>query len=399
MKCLLQDTNVLNKRVIVRCDFNVPVKDGRILDDTKIKASLETINYLIDKNCKIILLSHFGKVKTEEDKRKYSLKIVAERLNKLVSSNVIFSPETRSSLLEIKATELQPKEILLVENTRFEDVPNGFESNNDPQLAAYFASLGDVFVLDAFASSHRMHASTSGIAKFIPSCLGFCVQKEMEMLNKYVLNPVSPFTIIMGGAKITDKLPLIEKLLPKCNHMLLTGGLANSCLKSLGLNVGKSLASDEAETLIKVKDILREYNKKIVLPFDAIVGKKYDDNYVASKDINKVSSDEIVGDIGPKTLNVYKKIIDESKTIFMNGTAGIYEDAKFSNGTLELLNIVTSSMAKTIAGGGDCIGAIRKFNMMDKFTYISTGGGATLEYIINETLPAIAAISDKEEIL
>ena len=384
MKCLLQETDVLNKRVIVRCDFNVPVKDDHILDDTKIKASLETINYLIDKNCKIILLSHFGKVKTEEDKKKYSLRIVAERLNELVSSNVIFSPETRSSFLEIKATELQPKEILLVENTRFEDVPNGFESNNDPQLAAYFASLGDVFVLDAFASSHRMHASTSGITKFIPSCLGFCVQKEMEMLNKYVLNPEAPFTIIMGGAKITDKLPLIEKLLPKCNHMLLTGGLANSCLKSLGLNVGESLTSDDAETLTRVKEILKEYNKKIVLPFDAIVGKKYDDNYVASKDINKLANDEL---------------INKSKTIFMNGTAGIYEEAKFSNGTLELLNIVTSSFAKTIAGGGDCIGAIDKFNMADKFTYISTGGGATLEYIINETLPAIATISDKEEVL
>ncbi len=399
MKCLLQEMDVLNKRVIVRCDFNVPVKDGKILDDTKIKASLETINYLIDKNCKIILLSHFGKVKKKEDKQKYSLKIVAERLNELVSSNVIFSPETRSSFLEIKAMELQPKEILLIENTRFEDVPNGFESNNDPQLAAYFASLGDIFVLDAFASSHRLHASTSGIAKFIPSCLGFCVQKEMEMLNKYVLNPELPFTIIMGGAKIDDKLPLIEKLLPKCSHMLLTGGLANSCLRALGLSVGESLASNDAETLIRVKEILKEYNKKIVLPFDAIVGKKYDEVYVVAKDINKLENDEIIGDIGPKTLKVYKKIIDESNTIFMNGTAGIYEEAKYSNGTLELLNIVTSSMAKTIAGGGDCIGAIDKFKMADKFTYISTGGGATLEYIINESLPAIAAISDQEEVL
>lgn len=399
MKCLLQEMDVLNKRVIVRCDFNVPVKDGKILDDTKIKASLETINYLIDKNCKIILLSHFGKVKKKEDKQKYSLKIVAERLNELVSSNVIFSPETRSSFLEIKAMELQPKEILLIENTRFEDVPNGFESNNDPQLAAYFASLGDIFVLDAFASSHRLHASTSGIAKFIPSCLGFCVQKEMEMLNKYVLNPELPFTIIMGGAKIDDKLPLIEKLLPKCSHMLLTGGLANSCLRALGLSVGESLASNDAETLIRVKEILKEYNKKIVLPFDAIVGKKYDEVYVVAKDINKLENDEIIGDIGPKTLKVYKKIIDESNTIFINGTAGIYEEAKYSNGTLELLNIVTSSMAKTIAGGGDCIGAIDKFKMADKFTYISTGGGATLEYIINESLPAIAAISDQEEVL
>ena len=280
MKCLLQDMDVLNKRVIVRCDFNVPLKDGHILDDTKIKASLETINYLIEKNCKIILLSHMGKVKTLEDKKKYSLKVVAERLNELVSSNVIFSPETRSSLLEIKAMELQPKDILLVENTRFEDIDNGFESNDDMQLASYFASLGDIFVLDAFASAHRKHASTYGITKFIPSCLGFLVQREMEMLNKYVLNAPRPFVIIMGGAKIDDKLALVSKLLPKCDHMLLAGGLANSALKSLGLSVGSSLVIESVDTLENVKKILQKTQYLVVVSgivntiWGDLVGKK-----------------------------------------------------------------------------------------------------------------------------
>jgi len=255
----LQDMDVTNKRVIVRVDYNVPVKNGKILDDNKIRKSLETINYLIDKNCKIILLSHFGKVKKEEDKRKNSLKIVAERLNELVNTNVIFSPATRSSSLEMKAMDLQPKEILMLENTRFEDVPNGFESGNDPQLAAYFASLADVFVMDAFASAHRVHASTVGITKFIPSCAGFLVQKEIEMLQKYVLNPEHPFTIVMGGAKVEDKLPIIEKLLPKCDYLLLTGGLAISALKSLGLNIGESLCTTSNELLSKVKDILVKY--------------------------------------------------------------------------------------------------------------------------------------------
>lgn len=399
MKCLLQDMDVLNKRVIVRCDFNVPLKDGHILDDTKIKASLETINYLIEKNCKIILLSHMGKVKTLEDKKEYSLKVVAERLNELVSSNVIFSPETRSSLLEIKAMELQPKDILLVENTRFEDIDNGFESNDDMQLASYFASLGDIFVLDAFASAHRKHASTYGITKFIPSCLGFLVQREMEMLNKYVLNAPRPFVIIMGGAKIDDKLALVSKLLPKCDHMLLAGGLANSALKSLGLSVGSSLVSESVDTLENVKKILKENSRKIILPFDAIVGNKYDENSVVSKDINKILADEVIGDVGPKTLGQYRKVLADAKTIFMNGTLGMYEDKRYSNGTLELLELLKGLPATKIAGGGDCTSAIDKFGYQKSFDFISTGGGATLEYIMKGTLPAIEAINDAEEVL
>jgi len=389
---VLQDMDVTNKKVVVRVDYNVAVKDGKILDDSKIKKSLETINYLLDKNCKIILLSHFGKVKKEEDKRKNSLKVVAERLNELVSTNVIFSPTTRSSSLEMKVMDLQPREILMLENTRFEDVPNNFESGNDPQLAAYFASLGDVFVMDAFASAHRSHASTVGITSFIPSCAGFLVQKEIEMLQKYVLNPEHPFTIVMGGAKVEDKLPIMEKLLPKCDYLLLTGGLANSALRSLGLNIGESLCTTSNELLSKVKDILVKYKNKVILPYDAIVSKKYMEDYVDSKSINHIANDEVIGDVGPNTLKKYEEIFNKSKTIFVNGTCGIYEEPKFSNGTLELFRLLSSCGASVILGGGDCVSAATKFNMQDKFTYVSTGGGATLEYIVKESLPAIDAI-------
>ena len=267
------------------------------------------------------------------------------------------------------------------------------------QLASYFASLGDIFVLDAFASAHRKHASTYGITKFIPSCLGFLVQKEMEMLNKYVLNAPRPFVIIMGGAKIDDKLALVSKLLPKCDHMLLAGGLANSALKSLGLNIGSSLVSESADTLENVKKILSENSRKIILPFDAIVGNKYDENSVVSKDINKVLADEVIGDVGPKTLGQYRKVLADAKTIFMNGTLGMYEDKRYSNGTLELLELLKGLPATKIAGGGDCTSAIDKFGYQKSFDFISTGGGATLEYIMKGTLPAIEAINDAEEVL
>ena len=253
MKMKVQEMNVDNKRIVLRCDFNVPIKDGVILDDTKIVASLETINYLVSKNCRVIILSHLGKVKSEEDKLKNSLAVVAKRLNELVESNVIFSTTTRSPELEMRVKALQPREILVVENTRFEDYPQKLESGNDIQLASYWASLGDIFVMDAFGSSHRCHASTAGIAKFLPSCIGFLVQKELMMLNDNVLHAKRLFTIIMGGAKIEDKLELMNKLLPKCDYMLVVGALANSCLKALGLYVGDSLATSDNKILTDVK--------------------------------------------------------------------------------------------------------------------------------------------------
>ena len=221
MKIKLQDINVDNKKVLLRVDYNVPIKEGKILDDNKLRASLQTINYLLDHNCKIIILSHLGKVKKEEDKKNNTLEPVAKKLKELVNTKVIFSKQTRNYTLEEMVEKLQPKEILVLENTRFEDVPDNLESGCDLQLASYWAGLADIFVLDAFASMHRVHASTAGIAKFIPSCIGFLVQKEMEMLDKVIINPEKPFTIIMGGAKVDDKLKVMNKLLPKADHFYL----------------------------------------------------------------------------------------------------------------------------------------------------------------------------------
>lgn len=394
MKRRIQDMDVKNKTVLLRCDFNVPVADGKILDDSKIIAALNTINYLIKQGSKIIILSHFGKVKTEEDKANNSLSVVAARLQELVNTKVVFSKQTRSLYLEAKISSMNPGEIIVLENTRFEDVPNKLESGNDAQLAMYWAGLADVFCLDAFGSAHRKHASTYGVAKYLPSCIGFLVQHEVEMLDKYVLAAKRPFTIVMGGAKVEDKVELIESLLPRCDHLLLTGGIANSCLVSLGFDVGSSLRTRDPQILVRLRDILITYQSKIMLPVDAIISRVYNADYIEHINIDKVEEDDIIYDIGIKTINKYKEVINTSATIFVNGTAGKYEDMKFATGTRELLQAITQSNALKVVGGGDGVSAVKHFKMEDKFTFLSTGGGATLEYIINQGLPAIDNIQD-----
>ncbi len=388
----LQDMEVDNKTVIVRCDFNVPIKDNQIIDDYKIVKSLDTIKYLLDRNCKIVLLSHLGKVKTEEDKNNNSLEIVARRLKTLLNTNVIFSRVIRNEALNQKIKTLQPKSIILLENTRFMDVPNKQESNCDDDLSKYFASLGDIFVMDAFGSSHRRHASTYGITKYIPSCIGLLVQNEIDNINKYVINAEHPFTIVMGGAKIDDKLELMVELLPKCDYMLLTGGLANTCLKVLGFNVGNSICSKDDAVLAVVKEMLVTYRDKITLPYDVIVTNTYSDNYIDQKNVDEIDSNEEIKDIGGTTLSNYAKVINQSKTIFVNGTAGVYEDNRFANGTKELLRIISLSPADVVVGGGDAASAARTLGYSNSFKFISTGGGATLDYIINHKM----AIEDND---
>lgn len=398
MKRRIQDIDVTNKKVLVRCDFNVPIINGEILDDSKILASLNTINYLIKEKAKIIILSHFGKVKNEKDKENNSLAPIAAHLQKLVNTKVIFSRQPRNLYLESKIEQMNPGEIIILENTRFEDIPNNLESGNDAQLAIYWASLADIFCLDAFGSSHRKHASTFGIAKYIPSCIGFLVQNEIEMLNQYILGATHPFTIVMGGAKVEDKVELIESLLPKCDNLLITGGIANSCLATLGFNVGNSLKTNNPEVIAKIKNILINYKDKIMLPVDVIVGREYDENFIELINIDKVSDDDIIYDIGMKTINKYKNIINSSKTIFVNGTAGKYEDKRYATGTRELLESITNSQANKIVGGGDGVSAVKHFKLESKFTFLSTGGGATLEYIINRGLPAIDNIDNIDKL-
>ena len=397
----LSNMDIDNKRIILRVDYNVPIKDGVILDDNKITASLETIKYLLSHNCSIILLSHLGKVKKEEDKNKNSLAPVADKLQELLNYPVMFIKETRSTQLEELSHNLKPQQIIMLENTRFEDVPLKLESNNDPQLASYWASLADIFVMDAFGSAHRAHASTNGIAKFIPSCIGLLVEKELTILDKYLFNPERPFTVIMGGAKIEDKLSLIKSLLPKCDYLLLTGCLANTCLKALNLNIGASISSDNNEILNEVKTLLSQYKKKIMLPLDVIVGNTYNKNYVDYKYLTEIKPDDQIMDIGSKTIDKYKTAINISKTIFVNGTAGLYEDIKFANGTKELFAAISKENSANIVGGGDSVSAAINLGYKEKLTYLSTGGGATLEYIANQKLEALEIFkeSDSNEIL
>ncbi len=396
MKRRIQDIDVRNKRVLLRCDFNVPVKDGKILDDSKIVAALFTIDYLVKQGAKVIIMSHFGKVKTEEDKEKNSLAIVAAHLQQLVNTKVIFAKQPRSMYLAGKIEEMNPGEIIVLENTRFEDVPNKLESGNDSQLAMYWADLADIYCLDAFGSAHRKHASTHAIANYLPSCIGFLVQKETEMLDGYVLNAKKPFTIVMGGAKVEDKVELIESLLPRCDHLILVGGIANSCLATLGFNVGNSLRTKDQAVLERIKQLLIQYKDKIVLPVDAIIGRAYSEDFIEHVNVDKVMDDDIIFDIGMKSINKFKEIIDKSSTIFVNGTAGKYEDVRYANGTRALLETIVDSNAVKIVGGGDGVSAVKHFGLGDKFTFLSTGGGATLEYIINEGLPAIDNIMDDD---
>ena len=353
MKKKIQDMEVAGKKVLLRCDFNVPVKNGIILDDSKIVAALNTIEFLVRRKAIVIIMSHFGKVKTEADKKDNSLAPIAAHLQKLINTKVIFCKQSRNLYLEAKIDSMKPGEIIVLENTRFEDVPDNLESGNDAQLSMYWAGLADIYCLDAFGSAHRKHASTYGVAKYLPSCIGFLVQREMEALDKYVLHAEHPFTIVMGGAKVEDKVELIESLLPRCDNLLLTGGIANSCLNTLGFNVGESLCTKDPAIQERLKKILIEYKDKIKLPMDVIVGNLHDDNYINHINIDSVKDDEAIFDIGMKTVNQFTEIINQSATIFVNGTAGKYEDIRYATGTRELLTNIANSNAVKVVGGGD----------------------------------------------
>lgn len=398
MKQRLEKTDIKEKTVLVRFDYNVPIVNGEILDDTKIVDSLDTLNYLIKNDCKIVIMSHLGKVTKEEDKQKNSLAPVAEKLKILLNREVYFSHILMDPSLEQRVKMMLPRDILLLENTRFLDIPKKLESNCDIQTSSLLASLGEVFVMDAFASCHRAHASTVGITKFLPSCIGFSVERELTALNKFLMEPERPFTVIMGGAKVEDKLELIEAMLKKCDHLLLAGGLANSFLAALGFKIGSSLSTKNPKTIEKLKKILLENREKIMLPLDAIVGSSYDKNYTRYKKINEISDNEIIYDIGIKTLEKYKLAILESNTLFLNGTMGVYEDNRYSNGTKEMLRILKESEKIVVVGGGDAVSSVKHFGYKDVFTYLSCGGGATLEYLIKGHLVGIDSIMEEEEI-
>ena len=394
----IRDMNVVNKRVILRLDLNVPLKDGQIVDDFRIKASLETINYLINNQAKVIILSHLGRIKSNEDKKKYSLEIVATRLKELLGKEVYFSKDNFSNDLINRVNTMQNGEVLVLENTRFLDYPNKLESSCDAQLSLFWSSLGDIFCNDAFACSHRKHASTYGISLYLPSCIGFLMERELSNLDRLVINAIHPFTVIMGGAKIDDKIDLFASILSKCEYLLCGGGIANTCLYVLGFNVGDSIHSQNPEILNRVKELLYEYRSKIMVPLDVIVGSSYDKNYIKYKTINEIDSDDVILDVGVKTLQKYNKAISTSQTIFINGTVGKYEDIRYANGTKELLKLISQTDAVTVVGGGDATSSVNNFGYHDKMTYISSGGGATLDYLSYGKLVALEKIMEGDSI-
>lgn len=386
----IKDINIENKRVIIRCDFNVPIKDKKIVDDTRIRGALETIKYCQEKNCKIILLSHLGRVKEERDLEKNDLAPVAQRLAELLNQDILFSEKTRGEELEAIVDSLEPKDILLVQNTRYEDLADKKESKNDPELGAYWASLGEVFINDAFGTIHRAHASNVGIANNLESAVGFLIEKELNALS-ILEKPDHPFVVILGGAKVADKIGVIENLVTKADKILIGGGMAFTFLKAKGYEIGKSLLDEES--LDFCKNILEKYGEKIILPKDFAVTNEYtNDEEYRLKNIESIAGNEMGLDIGPKTREEFENILKDAAIVMWNGPLGVYELEKYKKNTDELLKYVVENHIKTILGGGDIVAAATSAGYKDKVYHASTGGGATLEYLEGKKLPGLEAI-------
>ena len=391
MKKTIKDYELNNKKVIIRCDFNVPMKDGKITDDNRIKESIPTIKYALDNGAKVILMSHLGRVKTEEDKVKNSLKEVSIRLGELLKQDVIFVPVTRGEELETAVNNLQIGEVLLIENTRFEDLDGKKESGNDEELGKYWSSLGDIFINDAFGTCHRAHASNVGIASNLESGIGFLVEEEKEKLKLATDNPKKPFAVILGGAKVSDKIGVIKNLVDKCDYILIGGGMAYTFLSAKGFNIGKSLF--DSESLDFCKEMLDKYDDKIILPLDSIVSKEFDKD-IALKENEEFDNDDIGLDIGEKTIELFKNTLDSCNTVVWNGPVGYSEIEKYSKGTKEILHYLSDKDKIVIIGGGDTASAAINFGYKESFTHISTGGGASLELLEGKNLPGVEIIKE-----
>lgn len=386
----IKDINIEGKKVIIRCDFNVPIKDGKIIDDTRIKASLKTINYCLEHNAKVILLSHLGRVKEEADLKKNDLAPVANRLSELLDKKVTFVNSTRGQKVEDAISNMKEKDVVLLQNTRYEDLDGKKESSNDPELGKYWASLGDVFINDAFGTIHRAHASNVGIASNLPSAVGFLIESELNALSE-LNEPEHPFIVILGGAKVADKIGVIENLVTKADQILIGGGMAFTFLKSENYEVGNSLV--DQESLDFCQKMLKEHPNKIVLPIDANVTKEYsNDTENEIKDITEFEYNEMGLDIGPKTIELYEKYLKSAKIVVWNGPLGVYEFNKYQTGTKEILKYLVENNIKAILGGGDIVAAAATLGYKDKIYHASTGGGATLEYLEGKKLPGIEVI-------
>ncbi|MEA4811617.1 MAG: phosphoglycerate kinase [Anaerolineaceae bacterium] len=388
-KKLVTDLEVKGKKVFVRVDFNVPLKDGKITDDTRITAALPTIQYLLDHGAAVILASHLGRPKSKADLQ-FSLKPVADYLGKLVKAPVHFASDCIGQIASDAAKALKPGEILMLENTRFHPE----EEKNDPEMSRQLASLADLYVNDAFGTAHRAHASTAGVAAFLPSAAGFLLQKEIEYLGNAIDDPKRPFVAILGGAKISDKIGVIDNLLKKADRILIGGGMANTFLAADGFEMADSLV--EKESLATAKALIEKGEGKLMLPVDLVLADKFDNEAeVKTIGLGNVPSGWRVLDIGPKTVAAYSKQISDAGTVVWNGPMGVFEFPKFSEGTFAIAKAVAKSKAISVIGGGDSVSAINKSGLADKITHISTGGGASLEMLEGLELPGLAALSDK----
>ena len=394
-KKTVKDIDLKDKKVLVRVDFNVPLKDGVITDDTRIKAALPTIKYVLDNGGKAILFSHLGRVKTEEDKAGKSLAPVAKRLGELLGKEVTFVPETRGEALEAAVANLKDGEVVVVENTRFEDIDGKKESKNDPELGKYWASLGDIFVNDAFGTAHRAHASNVGIASTgIPTVAGFLMEKEIQFIGDAIAEPKRPMVAILGGAKVSDKIGVIKNLIPVADKILIGGGMTYTFYTAKGMTIGNSLV--ELDKVELAKELLEEAGDKIVLGVDVIATSEFSNDTPTEVISGNIPDGLMALDIGPETVKLFSGILQDAKTVIWNGPMGVFEFSNFANGTIGVCEAIANlTDATTIIGGGDSAAAAEQLGFADKFSHISTGGGASLELLEGKTLPGLAAINDK----
>ena len=399
-KKTLKDLDVKGKKVLVRVDFNVPIKDGVITNDNRITAALPTLKYILENGGRVIAFSHLGKVKEEADKASKTLAPVAKRLEELLEKPVKFIPETRGPELEKAVSELKDGEILMFENTRFEDLDGKKESKNDPELGKYWASLGDVFVNDAFGTAHRAHASNVGIASNIKeSAVGFLVEKEINFIGGAVDNPVRPLVAILGGAKVSDKIGVIENLLDKADKVIIGGGMMFTFLKAQGKNTGSSLLEEDKVEL--AKSLIEKAAAKgveLILPVDTVVAKEFkNDTEFKTVSVDGIEDGWMGLDIGEASIKLFADALVGAKTVVWNGPMGVFEMENFAKGTIGVCKAIAElAGATTIIGGGDSAAAAIQLGFADKFSHISTGGGASLEYLEGKPLPGVEAIAEKE---
>ena len=388
-KKTVKDIDLKGKRVFMRVDFNVPMADGKVTDDKRIKAALPSIKYVLEQGASLLLASHLGRPKDGPDPE-FSLRAASEVLATLLGIPVQMAPDCVGPEVEAMAKALKPGEVLMLENTRF----HAGEEKNDLDLAKQMASLAEVYVNDAFGSAHRAHASTEGIARFLPAVSGFLMEQELEYLGKAVANPEHPYIAILGGAKISDKILVVETLLSKCDKLIIGGGMANTFLAAQGLNMQDSLV--EESSLETAKHILAKSADKLILPVDAVIADKFDaEANTQTVDVGKIPAGWRMLDVGPKTLELYKRELDGAKLIVWNGPVGVFEMPKFAEGTFALARMLAESKAITVIGGGDSASAVKKAGVAKQMTHVSTGGGASLEFLEGKELPGVAALMDK----